>query len=89
MYKIVGIKRTVLKFKDGNTCAGAFLHCTEEREDVEGVAVENFFISASKLGKYSPRLGDEITIYYNRYGKVQTIVPKGFSPLDYGMSKPT
>lgn len=85
--KVVGVQRKTLQFKDGNSCAGCFIHLTEEREGVQGVAVENIFISAQKLGDYSPQLGDEVNIYYNRYGKVQSIVPKGFSRSDFSMPK--
>lgn len=72
--KIVGIQKKVLQFKDGSTCPGAFLHLAEEREGVQGLAVENVFVSSVKLGQYDPAINDVVNIYYNRYGKVQTVV---------------
>lgn len=68
--KIIGYQNKDFTFEDGKTVNGYYLYLTEERKNVVGEAVERVFVSSSKLDGYVPSVGDEIYIYYNRYGKV-------------------
>lgn len=52
---------------------GVTLYLTEEREKVEGLATDRVFVSERKLGSYFPQLGDNIRLFYNRYGKVDGV----------------
>jgi len=70
-YEIVGLKHSKWKPKDSDReISGYSLHLTEDREDVDGLAVERAFIQDSKLEDYVPALGDVVNLIYNRFGKV-------------------
>ena len=43
--EIVGIKRSEFTPQDGQKITGWQLHLTEDREDVDGLAVERIFVS--------------------------------------------
>ncbi len=45
---------------------------SSSEEKVEGQIVDKLFIS-SEYVKYTPELGDEIVLLYNKYGKVGAI----------------
>lgn len=72
--KIVGIKHSTIKFKDGNQVTGYNLFLSEPREGVQGVATESVFVSDQRIAPYSPVLGDNVRIYYNRWGKVESVM---------------
>lgn len=71
--KVLGYSRKHLNFDDGRSCDGYFLFLSEERRDTVGVATERVFLSDQKGNGYEPSLGDDIKIFYNRYGKVDSI----------------
>lgn len=71
--KVLGYSRKHLSFDDGRTCDGCFLYLSEERRDTVGVATERIFLSDAKGDGYNPSVGDEIKVYYNRYGKVDSV----------------
>lgn len=54
---------------------GFNIFVTEERSNVEGEAADRLYISEKRARKcgFNPRLGDEIVVSYNRWGKVQSI----------------
>lgn len=71
---VIGYKKSSFKPQDSReSIFGYTLYLTEEREGVEGLAVERAFISDWKMGGYHPQLGDEVDLVYNRYGKIQSI----------------
>lgn len=74
MYEVVGYQHKELKFQDGNSCAGFYLFLSEKREGVNGVATERVFCSDKKIGTYAPRIGDHVNVYYNRFGKVDSVL---------------
>lgn len=73
MAKLVGFERKSFSFEDGNKVSGYYLHTEDTVSGVTGFFVDRSFISDSKLGDYKPKLGDEITIQYNRFGKPQAV----------------
>lgn len=54
---------------------GFNIFVTEERRNVEGEAADRLFISEQRAREcgFNPKLGDEIEVSYNRWGKVQSI----------------
>lgn len=70
---IVGIKQSSFTGTDGTKISGLYLHLLCVDESVEGNSVERIFVSEKKLGDYSPEIGDEIDIRYNRFGKVDRV----------------
>ena len=76
--QIVGIQRNVTFKFDGNVFTGINLYCALERDGVEGHVTEKHFVNSSKecFGlANSLKVGDQVNIYYNRYGKIDAIVP--------------
>ncbi len=71
---VIGYRRTSFRPQDGGQeISGVTLHLTEQRSGVEGLAVEHVFVSDRKLDGYFPQLGDDIRLFYNRYGKVDGV----------------
>lgn len=73
MSQLVGFEAKSFKFDDGKQVEGFYLYTTEKKKGVTGIATDRVFVSTSKLGEYVPVLGDEVTINYNRWGKVQSV----------------
>ena len=74
MAKVVGYKRADFKPKDSDSeIKGINLFVTFKRDGVQGFACERLFVSDSRAGNYLPKVGDEVDIFYNRYGKVESI----------------
>lgn len=71
--KVIGYQHSSFDTRDGNHISGVFLFLSEERPNVTGVATERIFLSDQKLSGYSPKLGDDIRPFYNRFGKVDCI----------------
>lgn len=73
MSKVLGYSRKHFTFDDGRSCDGCYLYLGEDRRDTVGVATERVFLSDAKLDGYNPSVGDEIKVYYNRYGKPDSL----------------
>ena len=76
--KIVGIQRNVVFRMDGKEFTGINLFGIVPRDNVDGHATEKIFVNSTKecyATACSLKVGDEINCYYNRFGKVDTIVP--------------
>lgn len=78
MAKIIGIIRTKFQAKDtGTTVEGQTIHVTESIASERGVgeAADHFFLSKAKLAAlgFTPAVGQEVEVFYNRYGKVTSL----------------
>ena len=78
--KIIGIKSSsFVSERDGATINGVNLYVTYPMagEGAQGMACEPLYLTDNRLAqcRYPPRLGDEINISYNRYGKPAAIFP--------------
>ena len=72
---VVGVKKTSFTTKDTKeTINGYNIYYSYPAIGVEGLATDRFFISLNKAGEWQPMPGDEILIYYNRFGKVDSVV---------------
>ena len=69
--KIIGIRPTSFKGDKGDTITGINVYVTYPLEKGEGLASERIFLVDEKVSKwaYRPKVGDEINVSYNRYGK--------------------
>lgn len=77
--KIVGIQRGVSFKIDGNTFSGINLFGAVERPGIDGVATEKIFVNSEKecfAAAASLSVGDDVDVYYNRFGKVDQLIPK-------------
>ena len=75
--KIVGFKRGDFVTKDGASITGYNLYLSYPLtgEDASGSACERYYMTDTKLAKcgYTPHVGDEVTVSFNRYGKPDII----------------
>lgn len=72
--KLVGYRRSAFTAKDtGERISGYNLFLTGEDEKVEGVVTDRVFLSDARMNGYLPRVGDDLEIIYNRYGKVSEL----------------
>lgn len=79
MYQLIGVQSVdYVSRKTNNQVTGVNLHCIVlgDGENLDGQAVERIFIS-SKSSAYndvkSLKLGCTFSMYYNRYGNVESI----------------
>lgn len=72
--KVIGYQHKTLNFKDGNSIEGYFLYLDTNNPNVVGIETERIFLSDKKADGYHPQLEDEIKVFYNRYGKVDSVL---------------
>lgn len=78
--KIIGYKRADFKTKDGAKVTGFNVYVENEIDPQhgKGVQVDRIYLSDNKLARESISLEEllnkEVKIYYNRYGKPDSIV---------------
>lgn len=71
--KVVGMRKFQYSSKKtGKTYPAANLFCTEERNNVIGVAAFDLFVKA-ELVPGDVQVGSEIACVYNRFGSVEEI----------------
>ena len=70
--QVIGYRRADFRTDDGQQIEGWTIYLTEQRQGVEGLATERTFLSTRKSA-YQPQLGDELQVYYNKYGKVEHV----------------
>lgn len=76
--KIVGIQKGVKFTIDKVEYRGMNLFGTIQRPNVDGVATEKIFVNETKecyATALSLKVGDDVECYYNRYGKIDNLVP--------------
>lgn len=74
-YTIVGKKFVSFTASDGKTISGTTVYAGTEMPEVEGLMVDKFFITAEKMPKSGVEVGRDVDIYFNKYGKVDKIIP--------------
>ena len=78
MATIIGVRSSSFKGNDGAEVTGKNIYFTEPLEKGEGVSADRVFLTTDKLRKcqYDPKVGDEVHIEYNRFGKCSGIYPE-------------
>lgn len=74
--KVIGFSERSFTAKDtGALIEGMYIFVTYESKSTTGSACDRFFISRQRLDAcdYTPSLGDDIELLYNRYGKISGI----------------
>ena len=76
MSKVIGIRNSSFKGNDGAEVKGVNIYFTDPLENGSGYAAERVFVTEQRLQEtgYKPQVGDEISVNYNRFGKVSSIV---------------
>ena len=76
--KVIGIQRNVTFDMNGNRFSGVNLFFTTPKNGVDGLATEKVFVNSTKecyAVACSLKLGDEVHLSYNRFGKIDDIQP--------------
>ena len=75
--KIIGFKKSDFAAKDGKQIHGTRLYLSAPLSDGEGLFCESIYMTDEKLARsgYTPCLGDEVVVSYNRFRKPDAIVP--------------
>lgn len=78
MATIIGMRSSSFQGNDGVQVTGKTIYYTEPLERGEGLSADRVFLTFEKLAKcaYDPKVGDEIRIEYNRYGRCSGIYPE-------------
>lgn len=72
--ELVGYRKSAFTATDtGERISGYNLYLTYADGNIEGVGTERVFLSDKRLGGYLPRVGDQLELVYNRYGKVSEV----------------
>lgn len=72
MFEVIGIERVDFNAPDGNRIVGTRLYLTCNKNRVVGKACESCFIKDS-ISTTGIEVGDQIEIFYNKYGKVSDV----------------
>lgn len=74
---IVGTRTTSFTAQDGRQVNGRSFFFTQEDDHVTGLMTGKFFLSETKLDSLStfPKVGDTVRVLYNRFGKVDDLLP--------------
>lgn len=77
IYTVLGKRPVSFTASDGKTISGVsvYVGADAEGEGAVGLVCDKFFISNEKLPKAEIVVGKDVEIYFNRYGKVDKIVP--------------
>lgn len=69
--KIIGIRPSEFKGDKGELITGKNIYFSFPLEKGEGFGSERVFLTDDKTEKwtYKPKVGDEVRVSYNRYGK--------------------
>ncbi len=69
--KIIGIRSSNFKGDNGDPVSGMNVYLTFPLEKGEGLGAERIFLTDAKLKgwTYQPKVGDEVNVSYNRYGR--------------------
>lgn len=69
--KVIGFRKSTFKGNDGSDVSGVNLFLTEPMDKGEGLSCDRVYVLDRKLAfcGYTPKLGDEVKISYNRFGK--------------------
>lgn len=74
---IQGFKRADFTSKEGTPITGYNLYLSYPLtgEDADGSACERYYMTDAKLAKsgYTPHVGDEVNVSFNRFGKPDII----------------
>lgn len=76
--KILGFEHVTFNFNDGRSVSGNYLYLHDDKanpDKVTGMRTERVFLSDSKaeICRFSPKVGMDVKVLYNRYGKVDEV----------------
>ncbi len=73
--KVLGVESVnYVSRKTGNPVSGYRLHLSFEKKGCDGVAVESYFVRNESFADGVPLPGDDVVLYFNKYGNVQSVI---------------
>lgn len=73
--KVLGVESvSYVSKKTGHPVSGTRLHLSGPKKGCDGVAVESCFCRSDAFQDGIPVPGDEVRVFYNRYGNVDSVV---------------
>lgn len=75
--KVVGFRKSSFKGDDGQQVSGVNVYLTYPLDKGEGQGTDRVYLTDAKLAEcgYTPKVGDEVRLEYNRWGKCSGIYP--------------
>jgi len=80
-YTVLGKRPVSFTANDGRTISGVSLFLGADFSDADiaagsvGLSCDKFFLTAEKLPKEEIIVGKDVEVYFNRYGKIDKIMP--------------
>ena len=73
--KVVGFRKSSFKGDDGQQVSGVNIYLTYPLDKGEGQGTDRVYLTDAKLVEcgYTPKVGDEVRVEYNRWGKCSGI----------------
>lgn len=73
-HTVLGKKSVSFTTNDGKVINGTTLYVAFDADGVEGMAADKLFVTTEKMPKKNIVVGSDIDVYFNRFGKVDSIV---------------
>ena len=73
MVTVIGVRKVNFTTQDGNIVKGRTVYIGFEANDVDGMQTDKVFLSDTKFGTVDIAVGLDYNIFYNRYGKVESM----------------
>lgn len=74
MYSLCGFEKVEYTNKSGRLVRGVRLHCNYSSERINGYGCETFFVPERVVVPSDLTLGDELDVFFSRYGSVASVV---------------
>lgn len=71
IYRVLGRRDVSFYTKEGNKIEGSQIFVSYDDSHTQGVATDRLFFS-TRHNPYTIMVGDDIEVFYNRYGKVDS-----------------
>ena len=73
--KVVGFRKSSFKGDDGQQVSGVNIYLTYPLDKGEGQGTDRVYLTDAKLAEcgYTPKVGDDVRVEYNRWGKCSGI----------------
>lgn len=73
-HTLLGLKKVSFTAADGKVVDGTTLYVAYDADGVEGMATDKLFVTTAKMPKKDLVVGNDLDIFFNRFGKVDSII---------------
>ncbi len=73
--KVIGFRKSSFRGDDGHDVSGINIYLTYPLDKGEGQGTDRVYLTDARLAEcgYTPKVGDEVKVEYNRWGKCSGI----------------